>query len=176
MPLVRHLKGNGYNSTRPLISGRTYEYRIAAYYSRQDGDFIYRYKSPHSESARLTAPTVPAPTDLTVTTRQDGLHVEWSAPPNADNVSPTLTGYILVRSSVQNDDGRFENGSVIAASKIAIDDPATTSFHDDSTLNTKRYSYQVIAVYEFIHSRALGNGFDFILGVGDPPVSNTEVR
>lgn len=166
-PLAREVIGTGHTSSKPMQSGRTYQFRVAAYFINDSGDITYIYKSPYSEPGSYTAPTVPAPTGLTVTTADNGLSLSWTAPEPYDSDIFSLTGYIVLKSTIEAEDDPHPRGSAIGVERIAVSGTDTTTYLDESTVDTKRYSYRILAVYNYVHSRTSGHGLSFIPGVGE---------
>ncbi len=157
----------GYLSSKPMQSGRTYQFRVAAFFINDSGDITYRYKSPYSEPGSYTAPTVPAPTRLTVTSGEAGLALTWNKPESYESDTFSLTGYIVLKSTIEAEDDPHAGGSAIGVERIAVRGADTTTYLDESTVNTRRYSYRVLAVYNFIHSRTDGHTLSFIPGVSE---------
>lgn len=165
--LASHLAGTGHESAEPLLSGRTYEFRVAAYYVDDTGDITYRYKTTYSESGSFTAPTVPAPSDLIVSSGEESLTLSWTKPDSFDHDVLEHTGYIILRSSVSIAEAQHASSSVIELDEIELSDVEAMTWQDDATVDTMRYHYQILAVYDFVHSPTTGGAFyEFIQGVG----------
>ena len=163
--LISHLNGNGYATRMPLQSGRTYEFRVAAFYIEDSSEITYRYKTPYSEPGSFTAPIVPAPSDLKVIRGDHGIALSWTRPDPFDHDVLEHTGYLILRTSVDIADGDCDASSVIPQEEIELSNAEATTWLDNTTVSTKRYRYRIQAVYDYVYSWSAGGApTDFILG------------
>lgn len=110
---------------------------------------------------------MPAPSRLIATRSDEGIRLSWTEPEPLLHDRLALTGYIILRSSVEIVDEKLAATSIIVLEEFNASDSEETIWLDDATLDTHRYSYRVLAVYNYVRSSSTGGGlYDFIQEVG----------
>lgn len=156
--IAEDVTGTEYTSTELLYTGRTYEFRVSAVYSETSS-------SNPSGTATVTAPSVPKPQSLSTSRSSSGISVSWTAPLSWDDLSVSLSGYVIERVSwyrVSHETlGQDYRDEVLTSV-----DSSTTSYTDTTTIRPKSYGYSVYSVFGgYVRSNDQTGDETYLVGV-----------